>query len=513
MDEKEQPLNVEEKKVAEEKQTKTTETAPPPTGSGGGGWGGWGFSPLSVLSDLQKAAAVAAEEISRNATAVAETASKSIADLQITAEDSDSSKEEEGAEESANKKESEDEDDKLRKSALDKLEKASGDTLLSQGLRAFDNSVENFASGTWKALGSAWRGSTDFVQKLENSAANLAGSVQQGGHGADGSAPSLLETGKAFTAKGMQVLEYVGKETMDLLITETGIEVEKAEQTEDDQLLEEVTFDRCFYIYGGPEQLEELEALSSHYALIFNRKKGKLPAEQKSAYDGKLKEVQQMFNLSTEIDGSGIDSNKGKTVERGNDGSSDEVKNLHNSSVSKAAEMAAGFNGALAGLAVNDIIERTFGRLDSLHSEGVHRLSEISCLAVSQLLTFAKSIISNANKTEDENPDEDKMSIEWPEDIVAKAKVIRINAQTMIGYVEAVSNSFITGISDVTEAYEAAIKGVSAKSQEALPQKSVQEKAKTFSEHLRADQTTAVGKIQDGLQFLSHVVISTLNAA
>lgn len=35
-------------------------------GGGGGGWGGWGFSPFSYLSDLQKAAAVAAEEISRN---------------------------------------------------------------------------------------------------------------------------------------------------------------------------------------------------------------------------------------------------------------------------------------------------------------------------------------------------------------------------------------------------------------------------------------------------------------
>lgn len=34
--------------------------------TGGGGWGGWGFSPLSYLSDLQKAATVAAEEISRN---------------------------------------------------------------------------------------------------------------------------------------------------------------------------------------------------------------------------------------------------------------------------------------------------------------------------------------------------------------------------------------------------------------------------------------------------------------
>lgn len=57
------------------------------------------------------------------------------------------------------------------------------------------------------------------------------------------------------------MLEYVGKETMDLLITETGIEVEKnsknsEQDADEDQLLEEVTFDRCFYIYGGPEQLE-----------------------------------------------------------------------------------------------------------------------------------------------------------------------------------------------------------------------------------------------------------------
>lgn len=70
-----------------------------------------------------------------------------------------------------------------------------------------------------------------------------------------------LQSGKAFTAKGMQVLELVGKETMDLLITETGIQVdgngkEVQPQDHDDQMFEEVTFDRCFYIYGGPEQLE-----------------------------------------------------------------------------------------------------------------------------------------------------------------------------------------------------------------------------------------------------------------
>lgn len=53
------------------------------------------------------------------------------------------------------------------------------------------------------------------------------------------------------------MLEHVGKETMDLLIAETGIQVDKySQEADEDQLLEEVTFDRCFYIYGGPEQLE-----------------------------------------------------------------------------------------------------------------------------------------------------------------------------------------------------------------------------------------------------------------
>jgi hypothetical protein len=64
---------------------------------------------------------------------------------------------------------------------------------------------------------------------------------------------------------------------------------------------------------------------------------------------------------------------------------------------------------------------------------------------VSQLLTFGKSIISLANKTEDEEVDGNKVDIEWPEDVSAKAKIIRLNVQTMIGYLEAVSNSFVTG--------------------------------------------------------------------
>ncbi|CAN1278351.1 hypothetical protein LINPERPRIM_LOCUS16615 [Linum perenne] len=486
-------------------------------GGGGGGWGGWGgFSPFTVLSDLQKAA----EEISRNvrykAADAAEKAAKSIADINL-AEDSESSKGEDDRAEGASDKETDDESAELRKSALDKLEKAGEDSILGQGLKVLDHSVENFATGAWQALGNAWKGSSGFVQRLENSAVDLAETIQKDGmQGAAGSvAPFLEQSGKAFTTKGIQVLEYVGKETMDLLIAESGMDVDKnskssGKEGDEDQLLEDVTFDRCFYIYGGPEQLEELESLANHYALLFNRRKVKLSSEQKSAYDGKLKIVQQIFDLDTEMDGNGTESNKGKNVEAETKGGSGEIKSLHDASVSKAADMAAGFTSALAGQSVNDMVQRTSGRLETLHSEGIHRLSEMTCSAVSQLLMLAKSIISQANKTAQKDADDKAVNIIWPEDSVERAKLIRKQAQTMARYTEAVSNSFITGISDVAEAYLAAIKGAAtADNSEDRPKKSIQEKANTFTQLLRTDKTAAVGKIQDGLQYLTYVVIST----
>lgn len=37
-----------------------------------------------------------------------------------------------------------------------------------QGLKVLDNSVENLASGAWQALGSAWKGGTNLVQKYDS---------------------------------------------------------------------------------------------------------------------------------------------------------------------------------------------------------------------------------------------------------------------------------------------------------------------------------------------------------
>ncbi|KAH0458934.1 hypothetical protein IEQ34_011748 [Dendrobium chrysotoxum] len=469
-------------------------------GGGGGGWGGWGFSSFSVLSDLQKAASAAAQEISRNAAAVA----KSITEIEIAEEDakSDASAGKEGKE---FENDIEDEKNLLRKSALDKLEKASED------------SVESLASGAWLAIGNALKGGSNLVHKLEHSAANLADSIQNGElpGKATSLTPSIFETGKSFTARGMQVLERVGKETIELLIAETGLEVEKssnkADQHVDEEPFEEVTFDRCFYIYGGPDLLEELEALSSHYALLFNRRKAKLAYEQKSFYDGKLKQILQVFSLGSDPEESGLVLDKGKNVVTINEAGRFEMKNLRDSSVSKAADMAAGFTSALGGIAAVDMIQRTMDRLEMVHSEGVHRLSEFCCFALSHLLLLGKSVISSANKSNSEGAEDDNIKIDWPEDPVLKAQIIRSNAQLMSVDVQSISNSFLTGISDIMEAYQAAIKNASPVTPNGSPQQpnSVQEKANTISGLLNVDRSTALEKIQDALKFLSYVVLST----
>ena len=53
------------------------------------------------------------------------------------------------------------------------------------------------------------------MQKIKHSDVNLVDSSQQGGLPAKASslAPTLIESGKAFIVKGMQVLELVGRET------------------------------------------------------------------------------------------------------------------------------------------------------------------------------------------------------------------------------------------------------------------------------------------------------------
>lgn len=57
---------------------------------------------------------------------------------------------------------------------------------------------------------------------------------------------------------------------------------------------------------------------------------------------------------------------------------------------------------------------------------------------------LGKSVISSANNPQNEDEEVD-MKIDWPEDSILKAKIIRAKAQSMAEDLEAVSNSFVTG--------------------------------------------------------------------
>lgn len=54
-------------------------------------------------------------------------------------------------------------------------------------------------------------------------------------------------------------------------------------------------------------------------------------------------------------------------------------------------------------------------------------------------------MISNVSKNQEEKADQNMIRIEWPEDSLEKAIVIRSKAQAMKESLEAISNSFITG--------------------------------------------------------------------
>lgn len=71
-----------------------------------------------------------------------------------------------------------------------------------------------------------------------------------------------IQDGK-LSSKAQELLEYVQKETIDIIIQETGIVLEEDEtpikdepEEETGEYIEEISFERCYYIYGGPEYLE-----------------------------------------------------------------------------------------------------------------------------------------------------------------------------------------------------------------------------------------------------------------
>ncbi|KAM1030511.1 hypothetical protein TB1_033719 [Malus domestica] len=86
--------------------------------------------------------------------------------------------------------------------------------------------------------------------------------------------------------------------------------------------------------------------------------------------------ITKLSSFMIQMDKSVEALNKGKNKKTGDGGYSDEMKSLHDLSVSKAVDMVTGFESALAEHVVNNLIRSTTISLERLHSEGPYRLPE-----------------------------------------------------------------------------------------------------------------------------------------
>lgn len=60
---------------------------------------------------------------------------------------------------------------------------------------------------------------------------------------------------------------------------------------------DELSFDHCFYIYGGRQSFEELEALGNECARLCNRLRTKLAPEGKARLDAAIASLGPLFDL------------------------------------------------------------------------------------------------------------------------------------------------------------------------------------------------------------------------
>lgn len=66
---------------------------------------------------------------------------------------------------------------------------------------------------------------------------------------------------------------------------------------------------------------------------------------------------------------------------------------------------------------------------------------------------LGKSSISSANKQQNHEIEEETLKVDWPEDSVERAKLIRTRAQSMTENMESIFNGFIMGIISSTITY------------------------------------------------------------
>jgi len=257
-------------------------------------------------------------------------------------------------------------------------------------------------------------------------------------------------------SKGVGALERLGDTALDLLARPTGWD--RDQSALDDMAPQEVSFEKCFYIHGGPDYLEELELVGGDAAVRCARHRRKLEGSPEQAHFASTEErLRLMLNLDEPMPGDGdddadVDEAAAAAAEQA--AAAPTVASL-NSLLSESMRRAEGLTLATVSAikseamaaADGDVdgaeaLELSRSALETVRAEGVRQLSEQCTLCVAHLLQLAVGLVEvmNGDQPAPEAP-------AWPEAASGKALLLRHFARHMVSTLDDVVEVYMTALS------------------------------------------------------------------
>eukprot|EP01023_Acetabularia_acetabulum_P044645 TRINITY_DN4492_c0_g4_i1.p1 TRINITY_DN4492_c0_g4~~TRINITY_DN4492_c0_g4_i1.p1 ORF type:complete len:382 (+),score=89.60 TRINITY_DN4492_c0_g4_i1:152-1147(+) len=282
--------------------------------------------------------------------------------------------------------------------------------------------------------------------------------------------------GSKLVTQAEKGLEEIGKQMM------ADIDTEDDQQVDQNQLIEkeEVSFESCFYIYGGQQFFEDLEYLSNECARACNKSRAQMTEQQKKDLESKIAKLGEIFDLDKEANEGTQAYSKNEALGR----AYEPLAHLCKKSVEAAKEM---YDKLCAEVQQQGEIQSETDQSSSLgliNDRGVKLLSELCSAGVDRLLTLGKSI--NAHfRLKEESSD----GIEWPEDSVLMANLLRGQVKQLLTDCATVGSAFIKTVTNAGKLLE------------------LNEQASQLASNLDIDRDTAAQKLRDGFRNLMFVVM------
>eukprot|EP00240_Pyramimonas_obovata_P000625 CAMPEP_0118927914 /NCGR_PEP_ID=MMETSP1169-20130426/5291_1 /TAXON_ID=36882 /ORGANISM="Pyramimonas obovata, Strain CCMP722" /LENGTH=565 /DNA_ID=CAMNT_0006869785 /DNA_START=116 /DNA_END=1810 /DNA_ORIENTATION=- len=371
----------------------SSQAKPEPT-SGGGYWG-WGKS----LSQ-----AVSKASVSLNAAVAG--ASKDWAELQqsVTAVVAPASGTEPGGQKEVVEEDQEDvgedeegkvdiEDEKKRAKLFAKFEEAVDDDELDHRLKTLDDKMEKLATSAWGAFGAAMK----TASKIAKSAAedlkqgmkdvNELHVVQVAGQMGSklASKASTAASGLSTTALGMLTAQPTGWDQDPAAL--------------DKLSPEEVSFERCFKIYGGPEYLEELELMGNEATIKCNRARAAMAASVALAFEERIAKLHAILDLAADLEEELSGEADAPAVTSLLEMLAEAMRRAEGLQLAVAGSLRTAVRAALEAeeddeeVTPAEVVEHGRSKLEILRAEGVKRLSEITTVAIVQLIQLGASMM------------------------------------------------------------------------------------------------------------------------